>query len=252
MGLAVSLDDGLIVPVIRDAAQKSSARYRRPQQGIGRESARRKTQTRGHQWRHLHYHQSGNLWHRRIHSDPESGRDRNPGWGRIVEKPAIYRGEMARRSMMTLSLTFDHRVIDGAPAASFLQTVIDSFQLRRSMTTASTSPARSRSASQYSRSFSFWAPHFVRARRRAKLRRSPKRPPAKPIDWDKLTQEATDFLSKYIKINTTNPPGNEFEAAKFLKDKFLSEGIPADTWEPEPGRGIVAARLRGIGKTTRR
>jgi len=74
-----------------------------------------------------------------------------------------------------------------------------------------------------------------------------KAPPPKAIDYDKLTLEASEFLSKYIRINTTNPPGNEMEAAKFLKEKFLSEGIPATTWEPEPGRGIIAARLRGIG-----
>ena len=49
------------------------------------------------------------------------------GIGRIVEKPAIYRGEITRRAMMMLSLTFDHRVIDGAPAALFLQSVIDLF-----------------------------------------------------------------------------------------------------------------------------
>ena len=47
------------------------------------------------------------------------------GVGRIVEKPVIYRGEIAKRSMMVLSLTFDHRVIDGAPAGAFLQTVAD-------------------------------------------------------------------------------------------------------------------------------
>ncbi len=75
-----------------------------------------------------------------------------------------------------------------------------------------------------------------------------KAPPPKAIDYDKLTQEATDFLSKYIRINTTNPPGNEMETAKFLKEKFLAEGIPANIWEPEPGRGIIAARLRGIGE----
>ena len=33
-----------------------------------------------------------------------------------------------------------------------------------------------------------------------------------------------------------------------LKEKFLTDGIPATTWEPQKGRGIVAARLRGIGK----
>ncbi|MGH7780145.1 MAG: M20/M25/M40 family metallo-hydrolase [Candidatus Binataceae bacterium] len=75
-----------------------------------------------------------------------------------------------------------------------------------------------------------------------------KAPAPKPIDYDKLTQEATAFLSKYIQINTTNPPGNELPAAKLLKEKFLTDGIPATTWEPAPGRGIVAARLHGIGK----
>jgi acetylornithine deacetylase/succinyl-diaminopimelate desuccinylase-like protein len=78
-----------------------------------------------------------------------------------------------------------------------------------------------------------------------------KAPPPQPINWDKVTQEATDLLSKYIQINTTNPPGNEIEAARMLKEKFLTDGIPATTWEPEHGRGIVAARLRGIGKHTK-
>ena len=73
-------------------------------------------------------------------------------------------------------------------------------------------------------------------------------PPPQPINWDRVTQEATDLLSKYIQINTTNPPGNELEAAKMLKEKFLTDGIPATTWEPLKGRGIVAARLRGVGK----
>ena len=73
-------------------------------------------------------------------------------------------------------------------------------------------------------------------------------PPPQPINWDKVTQEATDLLSKYIQIDTTNPPGNELGAARMLKEKFLTDGIPATTWEPQHGRGIVAARLRGIGK----
>src|SRR5437899_1796730 len=67
------------------------------------------------------------------------------------------------------------------------------------------------------------------------------RPKPRPIDWDKVTTEATDFLSKYVQINTTNPPGNEIAAARFLKEKFLSEGIPSAVFESEPGRGIVAA-----------
>lgn len=42
------------------------------------------------------------------------------GVGRIQEKPVAYQGELALRKMMTLSLSFDHRIIDGAPAAAFL------------------------------------------------------------------------------------------------------------------------------------
>jgi pyruvate dehydrogenase E2 component (dihydrolipoamide acetyltransferase) len=45
------------------------------------------------------------------------------GVGRIHEKPVGVGGEIVLRPMMTLSLSFDHRVIDGAPAAAFLQTV---------------------------------------------------------------------------------------------------------------------------------
>ena len=71
---------------------------------------------------------------------------------------------------------------------------------------------------------------------------------AKGIDWDALTREATDLLSNYIKINTSNPPGNELPAAKMLKEKLLHDGIPAAVFEPSPGRGVIAGRLRGIGK----
>jgi len=68
------------------------------------------------------------------------------------------------------------------------------------------------------------------------------------IDWEAITREATGFLSKYIQINTTNPPGNELAAAQFLKEKFLADGIPAAVFESQPGRGIVAARLRGVNQ----
>ena len=45
------------------------------------------------------------------------------GVGRVVEKPAVYEGEISKRSMMYLSLTFDHRATDGAPAGRFLQAI---------------------------------------------------------------------------------------------------------------------------------
>jgi acetylornithine deacetylase/succinyl-diaminopimelate desuccinylase-like protein len=62
-----------------------------------------------------------------------------------------------------------------------------------------------------------------------------------------LTAEAAEFLSREIRIDTTNPPGDELAAAKLIKEKFLADGIPATVWEPAPGRGIVAARLHGTG-----
>ena len=45
------------------------------------------------------------------------------GVGRIVSKPAVYQGRVVPRDMVALSLTFDHRVVDGGPAARFLDTV---------------------------------------------------------------------------------------------------------------------------------
>ena len=45
------------------------------------------------------------------------------GVGRILEKPAVYEGKVAVRSMMFLSLAFDHRALDGVPAGEFLRTV---------------------------------------------------------------------------------------------------------------------------------
>ena len=47
------------------------------------------------------------------------------GVGRIVEKPWVSNGEVSVDSRMALSLTFDHRIIDGAQAAAFLKTLKD-------------------------------------------------------------------------------------------------------------------------------
>lgn len=55
-----------------------------------------------------------------IMNPPETG---ILGVGRIIDKPAVFEGQMCIRAMLSLSLSFDHRVIDGAPAARFLQRV---------------------------------------------------------------------------------------------------------------------------------
>jgi acetylornithine deacetylase/succinyl-diaminopimelate desuccinylase-like protein len=70
---------------------------------------------------------------------------------------------------------------------------------------------------------------------------------AADIDWADVEKEATDFLRAYIKIDTSNPPGNEIEAARFLAGRFRRARIDAEVFESEPGRGSVLARVKGTG-----
>ena len=49
------------------------------------------------------------------------------GIGRIICKPAVHDGQVVPRHMVALSLTFDHRAVDGAPAARFLNTIREYF-----------------------------------------------------------------------------------------------------------------------------
>ena len=70
------------------------------------------------------------------------------------------------------------------------------------------------------------------------------------IDFDALREEASGLLADYIRINTTNPPGNELAAALWLRDLLAREGIDArilDTTELGAGRANLYARLRGDG-----
>jgi pyruvate dehydrogenase E2 component (dihydrolipoamide acetyltransferase) len=46
------------------------------------------------------------------------------GVGRIVQELALVDGQVVARDRMTLSLTIDHRIVDGAPGAQFLQTLV--------------------------------------------------------------------------------------------------------------------------------
>jgi acetylornithine deacetylase/succinyl-diaminopimelate desuccinylase-like protein len=64
------------------------------------------------------------------------------------------------------------------------------------------------------------------------------------VDLDALSQEATGWLTDLIRINTTNPPGNEMAAAQYIAGVLDKEGIAAETIEVAPGRGIVVARLQ--------
>jgi acetylornithine deacetylase/succinyl-diaminopimelate desuccinylase-like protein len=58
-----------------------------------------------------------------------------------------------------------------------------------------------------------------------------------------LPQEAVAWLEGLIRINTTNPPGNELAAANYIAGILEKEGIPHEVIEITPGRGIVVGRL---------
>jgi acetylornithine deacetylase/succinyl-diaminopimelate desuccinylase-like protein len=60
--------------------------------------------------------------------------------------------------------------------------------------------------------------------------------------------EAIDLLSRYLKIDTTNPPGKEDRGVAFFAEIFDSEGIPYKTYEASPGRGSVSAVIPGTGE----
>src|SRR2546423_15609530 len=71
-----------------------------------------------------------------------------------------------------------------------------------------------------------------------------------PVDWTALARESQVTLADYLRVNTTNPPGNEILGARFLKAILDREGIEAqilDTTELGPNRANLYARLRGNG-----
>jgi acetylornithine deacetylase/succinyl-diaminopimelate desuccinylase-like protein len=59
-----------------------------------------------------------------------------------------------------------------------------------------------------------------------------------------LAREATVWLAQLVQINTTNPPGNEAAAAKYLTGILEKDGIRPEVVEMGPGRSAVIARLR--------
>jgi acetylornithine deacetylase/succinyl-diaminopimelate desuccinylase-like protein len=74
--------------------------------------------------------------------------------------------------------------------------------------------------------------------------------PVRPVDWAALQNEAVDVLRQYLRIDTSNPPGNELATARFLKAILEKEGIEAtilDTAELGDGRANLYARLKGNG-----
>lgn len=128
IGVAVALEDGLVVPVVRSADKERLSEISTQVKDFA-ERARDNQLTPGElQGGTFTITNLGNFGidaFTPIINPPESA---ILGVGRILKKPVVHNDEIVIRSMLTLSLTFDHRVVDGAPAAQFLQRVSNYIQ----------------------------------------------------------------------------------------------------------------------------
>ena len=123
-GLAVETADGLMVPVIRDVDKKSILELADEIQRLGQRARERtisREELRGNSFSITNYGHFGGTFATPIINWPDVA---ILGFGRIVERPWVHRGEIAIRSILPLSLTFDHRATDGADAAVFLGRVV--------------------------------------------------------------------------------------------------------------------------------
>ena len=66
---------------------------------------------------------------------------------------------------------------------------------------------------------------------------------APAIDWDGVTREAVGILREYLRIDTSNPPGNEARAVRFLGDVLAAEGVAFETADSAPERSNLYARI---------
>ena len=67
-------------------------------------------------------------------------------------------------------------------------------------------------------------------------------------DFAKAREEAVKTLQDLVRIDTSNPPGNETKVAEYLKSQLEKEGIAAEIVALDPARGNLIARIKGNGK----
>lgn len=123
MGIAVALPEGLIVPVLRQANKKGLLTIAKEARSLAQKARQGNLgvdEVTGGTFTITNVSMFQVDGFTPILKPPETG---ILGVGRIKEKPAVHEGQIAIRSMMFLSLTFDHQVVDGGPANEFLQTV---------------------------------------------------------------------------------------------------------------------------------
>jgi pyruvate dehydrogenase E2 component (dihydrolipoamide acetyltransferase) len=121
VGVAVAISQGLVVPVVKNTDIKTISQISREIKDLSlraRDNKLSMNEMRGGTFTvtNIGAYQSVD-WFTPIINQPEAA---ILGVGRTVDTPVVENGEIVIRPMMGLSLSFDHRVIDGAPAAEFL------------------------------------------------------------------------------------------------------------------------------------
>jgi pyruvate dehydrogenase E2 component (dihydrolipoamide acetyltransferase) len=132
VGVAVALqvsefESGLIVPVVKNADQKSLGEINRAVASVvakAREGTILPDDVTGSTFTLTNTGTFGNIWAHGtpIINQPESAILQT---GSIVERPAMVEGQVMGRMLMPASLTFDHRVLDGAPVSAFMAELRD-------------------------------------------------------------------------------------------------------------------------------
>jgi len=123
IGVAVALEDGLVVPVVRNADRKPLGTIAREAAGLIKRARGGKlmmAEISGGTFTVTNLGGFGIDMFTPILNPPEAA---ILGVGRIAERLVRRDADLIWRQMMVLSLTIDHRVVDGAPAAAFLQTL---------------------------------------------------------------------------------------------------------------------------------
>jgi pyruvate dehydrogenase E2 component (dihydrolipoamide acetyltransferase) len=125
IGIAVDVGDGLLVPVIKGADSKSIPQLAKEISELAERAKSRKLDImdmQGGTFTVTNIGGIGGLFATPIINYPEVA---ILAVGKIHEKPSIHKGKIAARKFMPLSLAFDHRVLDGAEAARFMNDLIE-------------------------------------------------------------------------------------------------------------------------------
>ena len=69
------------------------------------------------------------------------------------------------------------------------------------------------------------------------------------VDWEAVGEEATGYLVDLVKINSSNPPGNETRVAEYLQKVLADDGIESETFALDPDRNGEIIWRRKLGPT---